>query len=128
MTTYEQDTKTLKGKPKVIQYKGYEGYVLQHPLFKHLNGYLQIPVTHDLHGKGYDDIEIDVHGGLTYIGEGLPQLEKKGYLIGFDCAHAGDWSPLMPSDWDTYRDIDFVENQIIHMIDQIVEKYDWGEF
>lgn len=98
MTTYEQDTKTLKGKPKVIQY------------------------------KGYDDIEIDVHGGLTYSGEGLPQLEKKGYLIGFDCAHAGDWSPLMPSDWETYRDIDFVENQITHMIDQIVEKYDWGEF
>jgi hypothetical protein len=37
-------------------------------------------------GKGYDDIDVEVHGGLTYA-----RTEADGLLwYGFDCAHYGD--------------------------------------
>ena len=45
-------------------------------------GYVTIPKSHPCYNMGYDDIPIDVHGGLTFSnGEGC---------FGFDCAHAGD--------------------------------------
>lgn len=37
-------------------------------------------------GKGYDDLDIEVHGGLTYARD-----EEDGLRwYGFDCAHLGD--------------------------------------
>lgn len=49
-----------------------------------VNGYVRVPEGHPWHGKDYDDIPADVHGGLTYSG---------GDWIGFDTAHLGDvWS------------------------------------
>lgn len=36
--------------------------------------------------KGYDDLDVDVHGGLTYA-----RTEEDGLRwYGFDCAHLGD--------------------------------------
>lgn len=116
---YEEDTKTLNGKPKEIFYKGYKGLIIQHPSVGHLCGYVVIPEGHYLYEKHYDDIDLDVHGGLTYSGTNLA-LEDD-FCIGFDCAHAGDWTPLLGIDDDIYKDISFVEKEIKHMIDQIEE-------
>ena len=30
------------------------------------NGYVAIPSEHPLHGCGYDDFDVDIHGGLTF--------------------------------------------------------------
>lgn len=66
------------------------------------NGYVLIPEGHPLHGKPYDDIEVDVHGGLTFSelvdedminhwGEKLLSKEDiGGWLVGFDTAHYSD--------------------------------------
>lgn len=54
------------------------------PLYGAVNGYVQIPEGHPWHGKSYDDIDVDVHGGLTY---------GCGEWIGFDCMHCGDYWP-----------------------------------
>lgn len=54
----------------------------------HLCGYVQIPKDHMLFEKHYDDIQIDVHGGLTYS-----NFYKDEYWIGFDCAHSFDICP-----------------------------------
>ena len=54
----------------------------------HLCGYVRIPENHPHFTDHYDDIPIEVHGGLTYSEE-----EKHGYWIGFDCAHSFDYSP-----------------------------------
>ena len=67
------------------------------------NGYVIIPKGHPLHGKGYDDIDVSVHGGLTFSGpvneldnskEGgwfeIKPKDKDGWVIGFDTAHYGD--------------------------------------
>ena len=67
------------------------------------NGYVVIPKGHKLHGKDYDNIDVDVHGGLTFAAnsdeldwEELIEEDKGGYVVGFDCAHAGDNSENCP--------------------------------
>lgn len=63
------------------------------------NGYVLIPIGHKLHGKHYDDINVSVHGGLTYselITEeiikhfGLDVEDIGKWAIGFDTVHYGD--------------------------------------
>ena len=34
--------------------------------FQTWNGYVGLPDEHPCSGKGYDDIDVNVHGGLTY--------------------------------------------------------------
>jgi len=65
-------------------------------------GYVRLPKGHPWHGKGYDDINPDVHGGLTFAEPDEP-CDKPGddnaYWIGFDCAHGGDArDPDLPSE------------------------------
>lgn len=54
------------------------------PLYNAVNGYVKIPEDHPWHGKDYDDIDVEVHGGLTFASYGW---------IGFDCLHCGDYWP-----------------------------------
>jgi hypothetical protein len=54
----------------------------------HRCGYIRIPEDHPWHGKGYDDIDVDVHGGLTF--SQVAEFTSPGYWIGFDCNHAWD--------------------------------------
>lgn len=63
------------------------------------NGYVIIPKGHKMHGVGYDDIPVDVHGGLTFsehIDEelqkawGLDESDIGNYIVGFDTAHYQD--------------------------------------
>lgn len=54
------------------------------PLYNAVNGYVQIPEGHPWRGLDYDDIDVRVHGGLTYADNGW---------IGFDCLHRGDYWP-----------------------------------
>jgi len=61
----------------------------------HRCGYIGIPKGHVAYNKNYDDLPIEVHGGLTYS-----DMEKDGLnWFGFDCIHAGDKSasPHIPS-------------------------------
>ena len=64
-------------------------------------GYVRVPSSHPWHGKSYDDIECEVHGGLTYAKADsvTDKLETDaGYWwLGFDCAHAWDLpDPALP--------------------------------
>lgn len=83
-----------------------------------LCGYVLIPEGHPWNGKDYDDLtDVHVHGGLTYCAkaDGHAGLESKGgWIIGFDCAHAGDLIPLIGalSAIDEYKDEDYVRGEI----------------
>lgn len=59
----------------------------------HLNGYCILPKEHLLHGesdfKKFHDF--DVHGGITF--NDFDNFEPYEFMIGFDCAHAGDIIP-----------------------------------
>ena len=60
----------------------------------HRCGY--VGVSNEVFGdKGYDDLDVEVHGGLTYA-----RTEEDGLRwYGFDCAHLGDArDPLLMDD------------------------------
>lgn len=62
------------------------------------NGYVVIPKGHPMNGKDYDDIPVDVHGGLTFACSadtvhkdfGILPEDKGGWIVGFDTCHYGD--------------------------------------
>jgi len=64
------------------------------------NGYVRICEGHPFYGKEYDEIPVDVHGGLTYsaltVDDG--KFFTKGFWIGFDTAHHSDTLLKWPKD------------------------------
>lgn len=69
-------------------------------------GYVRIPAGHLWHGKGGDELEVNVHGGLTFAehdadcGKGG---EDSAWWLGFDCAHFMDRpDPALPSYSETW--------------------------
>jgi hypothetical protein len=59
---------------------GYQAEVLA-TFMGHRCGYVTVPDEHPCAGKDYNELDVDVHGGLTF---GL------GQKFGFDCAHLYD--------------------------------------
>ena len=76
---------------------GFEWYVVSYGT--HPCCYIKIPEGHDYFGLDYDDINdlfdypVHCHGGLTFSDDHLLDLEK-GWYIGWDYAHLGDYHPL----------------------------------
>ena len=66
-----------------------------------LLGYVGVPNGHPWDGKDYDEIDADVHGGLTFASrpnerdEGVYPADFEGvaWWVGFDCGHVGDVIP-----------------------------------
>jgi hypothetical protein len=63
------------------------------------NGYVLIPKDTRFHGKHYDDIDVDVHGGLTFSvlvdakmveDWELDEEDEGKWCVGFDTSHYGD--------------------------------------
>ena len=68
---------------------GYQAEVVATPM-GHRCGYVTVPEGHHCAGKDYDELDVDVHGGLTYA------LDNQ---FGFDCAHWDDAKdPALMSD------------------------------
>lgn len=77
---------------------GFPAVIIKAPI-GHLCGYVKVPADHPCHGKAseYDEPinQISCHGGITYAKSNyndypVPETDKGGYWIGFDCAHYGD--------------------------------------
>lgn len=60
-------------------------YVLKGP-FGNMCGYVIVPLSHPNAMSHYDDVGIDVHGGVTYR-----QRVSEGTAFGFDTGHSGDY-------------------------------------
>lgn len=76
------------------KYKGYQVYILN--LGTHPTAYIEIPKESKLFGLSYDalyekDIDIDVHGGLTYSNDYLRNIKYDTWFIGWDYAHCNDY-------------------------------------
>lgn len=129
---------------------GYRCFIQRHPELKHLCGYVELPKKHKLYGETNVGNEfllnLDVHGGVTYAGEKRikrstltgwfnewydkrPIFLIYEYVVGFDCAHAGDYSPYsLPllgmnkiiGD-ETYKDIEYVTNECKKLAKQLKE-------
>ena len=73
-------------------FKNYNYYILS--LGTHPTAYVEIPKGNKIYEKDYKEIDLEVHGGLTYSRDFLwISKEKKlqGWFIGWDYAHYGDY-------------------------------------
>lgn len=95
------------------------------------NGYVAVPKDHPYYGLGYDDVDVDVHGGLTYSASGEDVLEsfpnidilegnegnlKDYWVFGFDTCHYGDNLERWP--------IEAVIDETLYLRKQLEEAYE----
>lgn len=101
-----------------FDYKGYDCAIRRGGM-RAWCGYAKIPESHPYHDKNFDEMDIQVHGGLT-------GGDDEG-RIGFDTAHAGDRWPstiYFPEFYKnghywTYED---TIEEVKRMVDQLIEK------
>lgn len=89
-------------------------------------GYVRVPKGHPAYAQDYDNIDVDVHGGLTYSANDFPiddgELIEEGFWwIGFDCAHGGDYVPGMNGMEyaHEYRNKLYVKDQVRELVIQL---------
>ena len=116
---------------ETFDYKGFKVVIKRMMFFGgQLNGYVRIPKGHKFYDKGYDDIPIECHGGLTFAGD----LEEDGdFYVGFDTAHHMDYIPFLQMSLGkdgvtssvltdgTYKDINYVRNECKSIVDQLLK-------
>ena len=100
-------------------------------------GYVGVSANNPVHGKSYDDVDADVHGGLTYAApcdgdeeRGICHRPEPGepddlWWFGFDCAHCYDLRPAPTTfnyaDGDeVYRDLKYVKDQCARLASQLI--------
>ena len=95
--------------------------ILRIPDVGHLCGYVGIPQSHPVFGKGCKDVPGRVHGGITYSDHKITSVSDEHdryadyYWLGFDCGHLGDLCPGSRVDSDrggSYRDIGYVRDEV----------------
>jgi len=98
-----------------------------------LCGYVGISSTHPFFGKCYSDLDLDVHGGLTFASKCMEDNKEQGvchivemgedddvWWFGFDCAHAGDYVPQYGlDDISNYRDWAYLRAQCAQLAEQL---------
>ncbi len=86
------------------------------------NGYVLIPKDNPLHGKHYYDINVNVHGGLTFselVDEdmieiwGLDPEDLGSWCVGFDTAHLAD-NPLTWTKESVMKETEFLRDSLIN--------------
>lgn len=93
-------------------------------------GYVGVPKDHPAYGQHYNDVSVDVHGGLTYseVCSGaichIPEAGEEDHLqwFGFDCAHLGDMMPRasgLSFEGDIYRSVKYVESEVKRLAEQL---------
>lgn len=103
--------------------------------FGHWCGYVGVPPGHPAHGKAYADLDVHIHGGITYANGcdhficHKPDFGEPDelYWIGFDCAHFGDVSPFYPYKMGSdpkllsYKNEQFVIRETKRLAEQLAE-------
>lgn len=119
---------------------GFACMALRHDTSGNWCGYVGVPREHPCYGKPYDDVDVDVHGGLTYSSQcsgyicHVPQagMPDDVWWLGFDAGHAGDEAPGINAtlrnlgcptrhreDWETYRDLAYIRQEIERLAEQL---------
>lgn len=88
--------------------------------FGHLCGYVGVNKDHPLYKEQYRNLE--VHGGITYIGNEMHFMNKDLFYFGFDCGHAFDATPfftLFNNAGKVYRNIEYVKENVESLAEQL---------
>jgi hypothetical protein len=119
-----------QGEPHVLRWRdATTGLVCLAMRNKHTGsfcGYVRVPHGHPFYRREYNgriERRLRVHGGVTFSGG---RWIDRGWWLGFDCAHAWDYPPLMAQFWSqtgsdevVYRDLDFVKHECAMLAAQI---------
>lgn len=99
----------------------------------HLCGYVRIMRDHPLYRKDVQRLNLDVHGGVTF-GRRMAhdRFMKRGFWVGFDCAHLNDLIPTYQTpkmqkilgvsnmfSGSTYKDMQFVYLETTNLAQQL---------
>lgn len=130
------------------QHAGLDCMMVRHARSLHWCGYVGLKPGHPCFGKSYDSVQggwtdtaaivpdLRVHGGLTYADKcGGPVCHitddpnDETWWLGFDCAHAGDVSPMhLQYDFrigdpmgDTYKDVYYVTQWTERLAEQLAK-------
>jgi hypothetical protein len=112
---------------------GLDCLMVRHDSLGHWCGYVGVAEGHPAFEKDYDDVDVRVHGGLTFAAACQadachvpePGRPEKVWWLGFDCAHAFDLSPSFRGrdrifgDRADYRDRAYVEAEIAALAGQL---------
>lgn len=103
-------------------------------------GYVGVTATHPAYGQHCGDVDVEVHGGLTYgaacDGSHVCHVPAPGepddlFWLGFDCNHGGDIAPGMDARMqrygrpelrfggEAYRDLAYVRHEVESLADQL---------
>lgn len=106
-------------------------------------GYVGVPDTHPYYKRDYSDLDVEVHGGLTFAdlcheeaeeGHGICHIPEPGHpdnvwWLGFDCGHAWDYMPRFvrlpsplgrsPFGDETYRTLEYVQSECERLAAQL---------
>jgi len=97
---------------EVLYREEYNGYLLSVVSFMgSLNGYITLPLGSRYDGADYDDIPIDIHGGLTFGGI-FDVFSTDNWTIGFDTSHFGD-------NCKAIQNVDYVVSQLRSGVTQL---------
>lgn len=112
---FEKDLEKV-GMPgqKSLEVDGFKALIRRTPM-GHLCGYVEVPA-----GLNVDTDYIDCHGGVTFDQAGVDGFPTSGRYIGFDCAHACDWTPWYQD--GLYRDYEYVVEEIKGLVNQLKER------
>ena len=96
-------------------------YLQRHGSMGHLCGYVILTKDNKFWSKDYDEIPVQVHGGLTYASVD----DNDNWVVGFDCAHSGDLVPSFQKVHlnvnDIYRDKEYVVSECESLAEQLSE-------
>lgn len=105
----------------------------------HRCGYVGVPDGHQYFGKSYNEVDMNVHGALTFSSEeiGKYPVESDLHWFGFDCAHYMDAKDVsimdemhrnfheqysrFESEGAVVRDLAFCERECESLADQLKE-------
>ena len=94
-----------QGEPDRVdfQHAGFSCFIHRNHHVGNWCGYVGVPMRHPAAGHHYDELPVQVHGGLTFRdtcepGSHLCHVGKRLTWFGFDCAHAWDVSPGLDAD------------------------------
>ena len=112
-------------------FKDYEYIILS--LGSHPCAYVCIDSNNPFYNQDYDDIPIDVHGGLTFADNTLYrvlqysekykcdtlQTIKRDWIIGWDYGHYGDYNKILDPTGIKYT-TQAIKNEVEYVINQLI--------
>jgi hypothetical protein len=125
---------------------GYACFLLRNDRMGQWCGYVGVDRVHPFYGKKYDDVDVEVHGGLTYSDTckgqlchvPQPGMPDDVWWFGFDAAHCYDLVPGMLArelnvpalrefalnhlHEDTYRDLAYMKRETEALAEQLRER------